>query len=471
MSHGITIHTPEQEALPKTTATRRCAIYARVSSSDRDDSPLSSIESQIESCKAYIHSQMGMGWKLIEPIYVDDGYSGANMYRPALQQLLADMSDNKIDAVVIQRLDRISRSVEDICHLVPFFTTGTISLICINQSMDTETPQGRLMINTLTSFAQFEREQIGERTQVKIAAARANGKWQHNGVPLGYFQDQNQELQIDAAEAEIVEDIFRRFSKAQSVDALIIELEKLGYRSKVRISKQGNKAGGKPLDRNGLYRILNNRMYLGELFYRNDWHASKHLPIINQELWNQVHAILDRRARRKGVPTTKDRRIFFPLVDRLFLHDGRPYKTYESSNRNGLRYRYYKVTATAKEKAAGTAPSSIPAEVLHKVAVEYLLGQLKNPIGLLDKLPLEWKSLPQFEPSHVIESFAHIVNVWEDYMAPLKSKIIRDIISQAIIFSDQDEIEFVLNVPGITMMLGVLLPAPPRVSRKLLGLS
>jgi site-specific DNA recombinase len=332
---------------------RRCAIYARVSSSSRDDTPLSSIEAQIETCKAYIHAQNGMGWELIEPVYADDGYSGGTMERPALQQLFQDMKDGKIDAVVIQRLDRICRSARDISDLIPLFTIPGIALVSVNQSLDTESSQGRLMINVLTSFAQFEREQSGDRTREKISAARANGKWQHNGIPLGYYQDQNQELQVDAAEATIVEDIFQRFTEAESVDALIIDLADQGYRSKVRISQQGNRAGGKQIDRNGLYRILNNRMYLGELFYRQEWHASKHQPIIEQDLWDKVHAILDQRARRRGIPTSEHRWIIFPLGDRLYLHDGRPYKMYESSSRDGLRYSYYQGPATPQEKATG----------------------------------------------------------------------------------------------------------------------
>ncbi len=159
-----------------------------------------------------------MGWELIEPVYADDGYSGGSMNRPALQQLFQDMEDGKIDAVVIQRLDRICRDVRDICDIIPLFTIPGIALVSVNQSLDTESPQGRLMINMLTSFAQFERELSGERTRDKISAARANGKWQHNGVPLGYYQDQHQELQVDAAEAAIVKDIFQRFSEATSVD-------------------------------------------------------------------------------------------------------------------------------------------------------------------------------------------------------------------------------------------------------------
>ncbi len=445
---------------------RRCAVYARVSSSSRDDTPLSSIEAQIESCKAYIHAQKGMGWELIEPVYADDGYSGGSMERPALQRLFQDMEDGKIDAVVIQRLDRICRSVRDISDLIPLFTIPSIALVSVNQSLDTESPQGRLMINTLTSFAQFEREQSGERTREKISAARANGKWQHNGIPLGYYQDERQELQVDATEAAIVKDIFQRFSEAASVDAMIIELADQGYQSKVRVSQQGNRAGGKPIDRNGLYRILNNRMYLGELFYRQEWHASKHQPIIEQGLWDRVHEILDRRARRKGVPTTEDRWIWFPLGDRLYWHDGRPYKMYESSNRGGLRYRYYKGAATPQEKATDTGPFTIRAAEIHDVVITYLLEQFKNPQGLLDNLPGELKDLPQFESAHVIKHLARTVEIWGEYWEPVKSYIVLELVARVTIFPDQDQIEIALDFAGLGRMLATGLPEQEKKSRR-----
>ena len=437
--------------------TRRCAVYARVSSSSRDDTPLSSIEAQIESCKAYIHAQKGMGWELIEPVYADDGYSGGSMERPALQQLFQDMEDGKIDAVVIQRLDRICRSIRDIGDLIPLFTIPGIALVSVSQSLNTESAQGLLMINMLTSFAQFERELSGDRTREKVSAARANGKWQGNGVPLGYYLDQNQELKVDAAEAKIVEDIFQRFSEAESVDALIVDLADQGYRSKVRISQKGNMAGGKPIDRNGLYRILNNRMYLGELFYRQEWHDSKHQPIIEQGLWDRVHAILDRRARRKGIPTSQDRWIFFPLGDRLYWHDGRRYKMHESSNRNGLRYRYYQGPATSQEKATDTGPPSIRTTDIHDVVVKHLMEQLRNPQDLLDKLPVNLKVLPQFEPAFMFKHLALIAQIWAEYWEPLKSNIIQQLVARVTLFPDQDEIEITLDLLGLSRMLALAL--------------
>jgi site-specific DNA recombinase len=262
---------------------------------------------------------------------------------------------------------------------------------------------------------------------------------------------------VVATEAAIVKDIFQRFSEAASADALIIELADQGYRSKVRVSQQGNRASGKPIDRNGLYRILNNRMYLGELFYRQEWHASKHQPIIDQSLWDQVHEILDRRARRKGVPTTEDRLIFFPLGDRLYWHDGRAYKMYESSNRNGLRYRYYQGAPTPQEKTTDTGPPTIRAADIHDAVIKHLLEQFENPQGLLDNLPAELRELPQFEPAHVIRYLGHIVEMWGNYWDPIRSSIIMDLVARVTIFSDQDQIEVMLDFAGLKRLLAVYL--------------
>jgi hypothetical protein len=175
---------------------------------------------------------------------------------------------------------------------------------------------------------------------------------------------------------------------------------------------------------------------------------------------------LDRRARRKGVPTTEDRWIFFPLGDRLYWHDGRPYKMHESSNRNGLRYRYYQGAATPQEKATGSGPPTIRAADIHDVVITYLLEQFKNPQGLLDNLPGELKDLPQFEPAHVIKHLARTEEIWGDYWEPVKSLIILELVARVTLFPDQDEIEITLDFAGLGRMLSTGLPEQEKKSRR-----
>lgn len=186
MSHDIVIRVPANDPLqPQPIVVRRCAIYARVSVSS-NAAGLSSLQAQVQACEAYILAQRTKGWELVLPAYIDDGFSGSNLERPAMLQLMQDLRIGKFDAVVVQRLDRLSRSVRDICNVLTMFSSNHTSLVSITQALDSETPVGRLTLHLLTTFSQFEREMVGERIRDKFAITRASGKWQRNGIPLGY---------------------------------------------------------------------------------------------------------------------------------------------------------------------------------------------------------------------------------------------------------------------------------------------
>jgi site-specific DNA recombinase len=349
----------------------RCARYARVSVVDASASELTSIDAQVEACQYFISSQHALGWVAIEPSYADHGYSCTNLTRPALQALLADMAEHKIDVVVVHRLDRLSRSIGDLCALVPFFEGPRIRLVSLVQSIDTATPSGRLTLNLLTSFAQFEREVTGERTREKLAATRARGMWQGSATPLGYGVDWDQRLVVVDPEAGAVRDIFRRFVALGSTNALLEDLARHGFKTKAWKTKHGKKCGGRPFDRNALYKLLNNRMYIGEVYYHGDWHRGQHTPIVDLELWHQVHDLKRQRARRTGVPSTPRSEVAFPLKGRLYRQDGRPFKPSESSPRKGRRYRYYIPQRSAEEKANGTGPVNLPADEIHAAVVHH----------------------------------------------------------------------------------------------------
>jgi site-specific DNA recombinase len=446
MSKGPSATKPSKRLDTAEKTVKRCAIYARVSSSENEGVALNAIDAQIEACKQYIKAQRGMGWELVEHVYADDGYSGGDSNRPALRLLIKDMEAGKIDAVVIQRLDRLSRSVKDMCDLLPAFTIPGISLISISQSLDSETSMGRLAIHLLTSFGQFERELAGERTREKIAIARANGRWQANGVPLGYALNAKQELQVDTEESLIVQDIFRNFIKAKSIGELLKTLSDLGYRTKVRISKVGNKAGGNLFDSNALYRVLNNRMYVGEAFYNNEWHQSRHQPIIDRELWEQAHAALDKRARRKGKPTQPRNPLFFPLGDRLYWHDGRQFKMFETNERsNGKRYRCYLSPATAEEKQNGTGPPDLPTSEVHAVVIPMLRNIFRNPDKWLAQQSEEVKAKPEFEPSNVNETFYTTDIMWSHFRDLFLEALVYELIERVTFYPDKLQVDFDVN--------------------------
>jgi site-specific DNA recombinase len=258
--------------------------------------------------------------------------------------------------VVVHRLDRLCRSVRDICDILPTFTLKQISLVSIAQAFDSESPMGRLTLHLLTSFGQFERELAGERTADKVAITRASGKWQRNGIPLGYVLNEKQALQVDPAEAAVVRDIFERVAEGGSVAALLEALQLRGYRTKLHVSAKGNRHGGEPFNRNTLNQLLRNRMYVGEVFYRDAWHPAAHEPIIDQVLWDRVQAIRAQRTRSSGIPHEDRRLEDFPLNQRLFWQDGRAYKMHVSTTPKGRRHCYYVGPQTAEEKSSGTGP-------------------------------------------------------------------------------------------------------------------
>ena len=346
-------HVPAQTAEISPPRPLRCAVYARVSVDDRQDSDMPSVEVQGQACRAYIEAHRHEHWQAIEPVYEDSGYSGGDLNRPALRQLLDDMQSDKIDVVLVHRLDRLSRSVQDLCALLPLITIPGIRLVSMSQPLDTATPEGRLNLHLLTSFAQFERELIGERTREKLTATRANGLWQSNGAPLGYRVDHQQRLAVVDAEAGMVRDIFRRFLDFGSMGELVDFLQKRGYKTKHWVTRDGKKRGG------------------------------QHTPIVDLALWNQVHEVMAQRARRTGVPT-KDRNLLdFPLAGRLFWHDGRAFTCFESSARQDRRYRYYIAPTGDKAEGDTKAPVNLATTELHNAVIHHIRGQFRNPHALL----------------------------------------------------------------------------------------
>ena len=285
---------------------------------------------------------------------------------------MQDLQTGKFDVVVVPRLDRLCRSTKDICDLLVLFNSANTAVISITQALDSATPAGRRTMHLLTAFGQFEREIAGERTRDKFALTRSSGKWQRNGIPLGYVLNDQQELQIHASEAAMARDIFERFLSADSMAALIEDLNALGYRTKLHVSLNGKRHGGKPFDRNTLNQLLKNRAYIGEVFYPDEWHPGHHEPIIDRAVWNRVQSIRSERARRTGIPSSKIDQTYFPLEGQVFWHDGRAYTTFESSLRgNGRRYRYYKAPARSKEDAS--SPVTLSTAQLHRLVIDYLM--------------------------------------------------------------------------------------------------
>jgi site-specific DNA recombinase len=346
----------------------RSAIYTRKSTEYNLELAFNSLDAQREACEAYIKSQAHEGWRLIPGRYDDGAFSGASLDRPALQQLLADVRAGKIDIVLVYKVDRLTRSLADFAKLIELFDAHSVSLVSVTQSFNTSSSMGRLTLNVLLSFAQFERELIGERVRDKIAASKRKGLWVGGPVPLGYAAV-DKKILVVPAEAEAVRTIFARYLELGSVRALAQDLDRRGIRSKPRRRSNGRTVGGGRFGVGALAHLLKNRFYIGEVVYRAEIHRGEHEPILDSARFEAVQAklaaqALARRCRLRGSPAL--------LTGRLFDERGNRMSP-THTNKGGARYRYYVSQAVLQRKplAAG-AIGRVPAaeiEVLISAAL------------------------------------------------------------------------------------------------------
>jgi site-specific DNA recombinase len=274
------------------TATR-CAIYTRKSSEEGLDQAFNSLDAQREACAAYITSQKHEGWLAISTMYDDGGISGGTLDRSALQRLLEDIKAGQVDVVVVYKVDRLTRSLSDFAKIVEIFDAAGVSFVSVTQQFNTTTSMGRLTLNMLLSFAQFEREVTGERIRDKIAASKRKGMWMGGNTPLGYDVHDRQ-LVINQPEAETVRRIYRRYADLGSVQALKGELDLDGVVSKRRVDRFGRAKGGNPLARGALYLMLQNPIYIGRIVHKDATYSGQHDAIIEPDLWETVQRRLAR---------------------------------------------------------------------------------------------------------------------------------------------------------------------------------
>ena len=259
-----------------------CAIYTRKSTEEGLDQDFNSLDAQREACEAYIASQAGEGWRLIGTHYDDGAYSGGTMDRPALRRLLADIGAGKVDTVVVYKVDRLTRSLADFARIVELFDANDVSFVSITQQFNTTTSMGRLTLNMLLSFAQFEREVTGERIRDKIAASKRKGMWMGGVVPLGYDAI-DRKLIINEAEAETVRTLFRLYLRHGNVRLVKQDADRLGLTTKSRKPSNNRRPGGEPFTRGHIYKLLAYPVYVGEIVHKGVRHAGEHEAIIDRE--------------------------------------------------------------------------------------------------------------------------------------------------------------------------------------------
>lgn len=363
-----------------------CAIYTRKSSEEGLEQAFNSLDAQREACAAFILSQKHEGWTALPTLYNDGGFSGGTLDRPALKQLLADIAEGKIDVVVVYKIDRLTRSLFDFAKIVEAFEAKSVSFVSITQQFNTSTSMGRLTLNVLLSFAQFERELAGERIRDKIAASKKKGMWMGGLPPLGY-NVKDRKLVVNDDEARAVLHIFSRYLVLKSVRALKTELEEAGIRTKRRSLTDGTACGGQKLSRGALYLILQNRIYRGEITHKGDAYPGEHPAIIDKGLWDQVQTTLaENRVDRKTGAYAKQP----SLLAGLAFDETGERLTPSHAVKKGTRYRYYVsrslIVGTAKDHSQGRR---IPAGNLESLVVNRLRAFLMDQGAILDAVRSE----------------------------------------------------------------------------------
>jgi site-specific DNA recombinase len=355
-------------------APKRCAIYTRKSSEEGLEQNFNSLHAQRQACEAFVKSQADEGWRLIKTIYDDGGFSGATMERPALKGLLAHIREKRLDVVVVYKVDRLTRSLADFAKMVEIFDAHNVSFVAVTQQFNTTTSMGRLTLNVLLSFAQFEREVTGERIRDKIAASKQKGMWMGGTVPLGY-DVRDRRLVVNAKEAETVRLIFQLYLEFKSVRRVRDELERRSIVSKQRVSRAGVRSGGVRFGRGALYQMLANPIYVGEIRHKRLSHPGQHEPIIERALWQRVQEMLkERAARQRGGATTKTSHF---LMGKLFDEPGEPlYACW--AKKGDRRYRYFVsrklIRGTAKSDDCGWRLSAEEIEHAVTAAVRRMLS-------------------------------------------------------------------------------------------------
>ena len=415
----------------------RCAIYTRKSSEEGLDMEFNSLDAQREACEAFIASQKSEGWVELADRYDDGGFSGGTLERPALKRLLADIEDRRVDVVVVYKIDRLSRSLMDFARLVDVFDRGGGTFVSVTQSFNTTTSMGRLTLNILLSFAQFEREVIGERIRDKFAASRRKGMWMGGFVPLGY-RVENRKLVIDETEGAVVRMIFERFVKIGSATALVRDLVAEGVRTR----------RGRAVDKGFLYKLLNNRVYIGEAVHKGTAYPGEHQPIISRALWDKVHLILRESPRARAANTRAQAPA---LLKGLMFGPTGCAMTPTHTRRGDKLYRYY-VSQDVLKHGRGACPvGRVPAAEIESAVVNQLRQLLRTPeivVGTWRAARREVDGLTEAEVRAALEGLDPL---WDELFPAEQARIVQLLVERVDVGSDGVDIR--LRVDGLAHLV------------------
>jgi site-specific DNA recombinase len=418
----------------------RCAVYTRKSSQEGLDMDFNSLDAQWESCEAYILSQRAEGWSLVGDRYDDGGFSGGTLERPALKRLLADVEARKIDVIVVYKIDRLSRSMLDFLNLVELFERHAVTFVSVTQSFNTKDAMGRMALNILVTFAQFERELIGERIRDKVAASRKKGIWMGGWTPLGY-EVRDRKLVIHPEDAERVRKIFRRFVQLKSATLLARELVAAGEKNRY----------GHLLDKGVLYKLLNNRVYVGEAVHKGTAYPGEHEPIIDRKLWDQVHSILKESPRKRAASARAQTPAL--LKGLLFGPDGAAMSP-THTRKSGRLYRYY-ISQTAMKRGQSDCPvRQVPAAEIERIVLDQVRNLLQTPEVIIQTWRAARKQGDDLKESEVRAALVDFQELWNELFPAEQARVVELLVER--IDLHPDALEITLKVDGLTSLCNEL---------------
>ena len=426
--------------LPPVVRKLRCAVYTRKSTEEGLDMEFNSLDAQREACEAYIVSQRAEGWLPVRDRYDDGGVSGGTLERPALKRLLADIAARKIDVVLVYKIDRLSRSMLDFLKLVESFEHHGVTFVSITQSFNTTSSMGRLTLNVLLSFAQFEREVIGERIRDKVAASRKKGMWMGGWTLLGY-EVRERKLLIQKEDAERVRSIFKRFVQLKSATLLAREL----------VLARATNRYGQLLDKGVLYRILNNRVYIGDAVHKGVSYPGEHQAIIDRKLWDQVHGILKESPRRRAASARAQTPAL--LKGLLFGPDGAAMSP-THTRKAGRLYRYYVSQSVMKQGANACPVRQIPAAEIERIVIEQVRSLLQTPEIIVQTWRAARKTDSALAESEVRAALLEFEPIWNELFPAEQARIIELLVDRVDL--QPDGIDLHLRIEGLTSLCSEL---------------
>lgn len=412
-----------------------CAIYTRKSTEEGLEQNFNSLDAQRDACESFVASQKSEGWVAARERYDDGGYSGGNMERPGLRRLLQDVQSGLIDIIVVYKIDRLSRSLADFAKLVEIFDARKVTFVSVTQSFNTTTSMGRLTLNILLSFAQFERELSGERVRDKIAASRQRGMWMGGMPPLGYDVVERKLIQ-NPAEAQTVREIFTRFASVPSMATLVRDLRARGVMTKAWTTQGGVERKGKLIDKGYVYRIFNNPVYIGIAAHKGQQYPGEHEAIIERDVWDSVQVLLQTgNPRAKGQRAQRDTKAPSLLRGLVFSDSGRAF-TPGWTVKGQKYYRYYINTDAIKIGAEACEVRRLPAGEVETVVVEQLRKILRSPEVLAPAVREAQVIRPSVREPDAINALRNIDAVWNELFPAEQARIVNVLIDRITVRRD-----------------------------------